>query len=148
MNVNSIRQYAVIPPRWVTWIYENYGISTMINPLFGRYGINIEGNWIPQVDYADPTIRKAIREDTLRAVEIFNALEVRSLPPACYDHIFCWSTPLCSSVIKLILALSVLGIWVAWLHKKTRPDYWTARCGRCHALAVKATPAYSTAAAL
>jgi beta-galactosidase len=71
MNVNSIRQYAVIPPRWVTWIYENYGISTMINPLFGRYGINIEGNWIPQVDYADPTIRKAIREDTLRAVETY-----------------------------------------------------------------------------
>jgi beta-galactosidase len=71
MNVNSIRQYPVIPPRWVTWIYENYDISTMINPLFGRYGISIEGSYVPQVDYADPVIRNAIREETLRAVETY-----------------------------------------------------------------------------
>ena len=71
MNVNSIRQYAVIPPKWVTWIFENYGISTMINPLFGRYGITIDGSWVPNVDYSDPTIRAAIRQETLEAVETY-----------------------------------------------------------------------------
>ena len=30
MGVNSIRQYDVIPPRWVSWIYENYGISARL----------------------------------------------------------------------------------------------------------------------
>ena len=71
MNVNSIRQYAVIPPRWVTWIFENYGISTMINPLFGRYGINIDGSWVPNVDYSDPSIREAITAETMEAIETY-----------------------------------------------------------------------------
>lgn len=71
MGVNAIRQYDDIPPRWVTWIYENYGIRTMVNPLFGRYGLNIDGRWVPVVDYSDPTHRAAIRKATLASVERF-----------------------------------------------------------------------------
>ena len=54
MGVNTIRQYDDIPPRWVKWIYENYGIHTMVNPLFGRYGIDVDGRWVPVVDYSNP----------------------------------------------------------------------------------------------
>ena len=31
MGVNSIRQYAGVPPRWVRYIYEKHGIFTVLN---------------------------------------------------------------------------------------------------------------------
>lgn len=64
LGVNTIRQYDDIPPAWVTWIYDHYGIRTMINPLFGRYGIEVEGRWVPQTDYSDPAHRQAILAQT------------------------------------------------------------------------------------
>ena len=74
-GVNSIRQYDDIPPRWVTWIYENYGIYTMVNPLFGRYGLNIDGAWVPVTDYSDPRTRELILEQTLASAERFKGVE-------------------------------------------------------------------------
>jgi beta-galactosidase len=71
MGVNSIRQYPVIPPRWVRWIYDNYGITTMINPLVGRYGTTMAGRWIPVVDYSDPATRAHLKAETLAAVELY-----------------------------------------------------------------------------
>ncbi len=68
-GTNSIRQYANIPPRWVEWIYDNYGITTMVNPLVGRYGVNVNGRWVPETDYSDPATREAIRAETLAAIE-------------------------------------------------------------------------------
>jgi beta-galactosidase len=70
-GVNSIRQYPDIPPRWVEWIWVNYGISTMINPLVGRYGTEIDGRFVPVTDYSDPTTRAVLRAQTLEAVEKF-----------------------------------------------------------------------------
>ena len=43
MGVNVIRVYTGMQPRWVQYIYENYGIYTMINHSFGRYGLTING---------------------------------------------------------------------------------------------------------
>jgi hypothetical protein len=60
MGVNSIRQYVGIPPRWVEWIYDNYGISTMLNHTVGRYGYTIDGAWIPTVDYSNPRFRELV----------------------------------------------------------------------------------------
>jgi len=37
MGVNSIRQYAGIPPEWVEYIYVNYSINTIINHTMARY---------------------------------------------------------------------------------------------------------------
>jgi len=71
MGVNAIRLYDDVPPRWVSVIYERWGIRTMVNPLFGRYGLTIDGLWVPQVDYANPVHRAAIREQTLASVERF-----------------------------------------------------------------------------
>ena len=60
MGVNAIRQYPDIPPKWVEWIYQRYGIYTVINHTLGRYGISVNGAWVAQTDYANPVIREAI----------------------------------------------------------------------------------------
>lgn len=67
-GVNSIRVYANIPPRWVEWIYDNYGITCMVNPLMGRYGVNVDGTFVPVVDYSDEKHRAAIKKETMDAV--------------------------------------------------------------------------------
>lgn len=53
MGVNTIRLYTGIQPKWVTYIYENYGIYTMLNHSFGRYGLTIDGVWTPVTKYDD-----------------------------------------------------------------------------------------------
>ena len=69
MGVNSIRQYVGIPPRWVQYIYENYGITTMLNHLVGRYGYTLDGTWIPSVDYSDPYFRESVMAEVVSLVE-------------------------------------------------------------------------------
>jgi hypothetical protein len=69
MGVNAIRQYVGIPPRWVRYIHERYGIWTMLNHPVGRYGFTIEGVWYPNVDYADPRMRAALKADVAAQVE-------------------------------------------------------------------------------
>jgi len=71
MGVNSIRQYAGIPVEWVEWIYDNYGIYTMINPLVGRYGTTIGGRFYPRTPYGDPEVRKHLIEETLQVIETY-----------------------------------------------------------------------------
>ena len=53
MGVNTIRIYVGIQPKWIQYIYENYGIYTMLNNSFGRYGLTIDGAWTPVTDYRD-----------------------------------------------------------------------------------------------
>lgn len=68
MGVNAIRQYTGIPPKWVTYIYENYDIHTMINHTFGRYGLTIDGAWVPNTDYANPKVKKHLLEEATKMV--------------------------------------------------------------------------------
>jgi len=63
MGVNAIRLFSDIPPRWVTYIYEKYGIFTAVNHLAGRYGFLVDGVMRSPVDYSDPATRKAIVAD-------------------------------------------------------------------------------------
>jgi len=70
-GVNTIRMFGIMPPRWVTYVYETYGIRTVINHLFGRYGFNVNGQWIPNTNYADPATRQAIKNDILNLVETY-----------------------------------------------------------------------------
>ncbi len=60
MNVNVIRQYTGVPAKWVRYIYENYGIYTMLNNSFGRYGLTIDGVWTPVTDYSDPRTQELL----------------------------------------------------------------------------------------
>jgi len=71
MGVNTIRQYSDIPPRWVTHIFENYSIFTIINHPFARYGVELEGEWIANVDYSDPNLRHFILTDVAEMVAEF-----------------------------------------------------------------------------
>lgn len=60
MGVNAVRMYTGVPAKWITYIYENYGIYTMLNHSFGRYGLTIEGEWVANTEYADPRTRKIL----------------------------------------------------------------------------------------
>ena len=63
MNVNTIRVYDDIPKKWIQYIYTNYGIYTMLNHRFGRYGLTLKGKWVPNTDYSDADTRKLILEE-------------------------------------------------------------------------------------
>ncbi|HSN71187.1 MAG TPA: hypothetical protein VLT59_06750, partial [Steroidobacteraceae bacterium] len=67
-GVNAIRSFTMIPPQWVTYIYREHGIMTVINPLMGRYGYTIGGKWVPFTDYSDPLTRETLKRDTLEIV--------------------------------------------------------------------------------
>jgi hypothetical protein len=54
MGVNVIRQYTGVPARWIKYIYENYGIYTVLNDSFGRYGLTLDGVWTPVTIYSEP----------------------------------------------------------------------------------------------
>ena len=69
MGVNAIRQYVGIPKRWIAYIHERYGIYTVLNPLMARYGYTLDGVWIPVVDYSDPRLRDALKNEIATLVE-------------------------------------------------------------------------------
>ena len=58
MGVNTIRVYAGMPKKWIEYVYTNYGIYTMLNHSFGRYGLTLDGVWTPNTEYSDPKTRE------------------------------------------------------------------------------------------
>ncbi|KAF0201653.1 MAG: cellulase domain containing [Bacteroidetes bacterium] len=69
MNVNTIRVYTGIQPKWITYIYETYGIYTMLNHSFGRYGLTLDGAWEGNTDYADPRVKELLLKEVTALVE-------------------------------------------------------------------------------
>jgi beta-galactosidase len=67
-GINTIRSFAMIPPEWVSYIFKEHGIRTVINPLMGRYGHTIGGEWVPNVDYSDELTRSTLKTDMLEYV--------------------------------------------------------------------------------
>lgn len=72
MGVNAIRQHVGVPARWVRYIYENYGIWTMIYSSFGRYGLTIDGVWYGNTDYENPKVAKALLREAADMVKEYN----------------------------------------------------------------------------
>lgn len=68
MGVNTVRQYTGVPARWIKYIYENYGIYTMLNHAFGRYGLTLDGAWAPNTEYSDPRVRTLLMAEVTRMV--------------------------------------------------------------------------------
>jgi beta-galactosidase/beta-glucuronidase len=62
-GINTIRSFGMIPPEWVTYIYREHGVMTVVNPLMGRYGYSVDGKWIPFTDYSDPRTREVLKRD-------------------------------------------------------------------------------------
>ena len=69
MGVNAIRQYTGIQPKWITYIYENYGIYTMLNHSFGRYGLTIDSAWTPVTDYRDAKTKELLMSEITTLAE-------------------------------------------------------------------------------
>lgn len=63
MGVNAIRVYTGIQTKWIQYIYEKYGIYTMLNHSFGRYGLTLNGVWHPNTEYSDPRVREQLLND-------------------------------------------------------------------------------------
>ncbi|MCF8265639.1 MAG: hypothetical protein K9I99_14155, partial [Melioribacteraceae bacterium] len=71
MGVNAIRQYTGVPPKWVKYIYEEYGIFTILNHSFGRYGVTIDGAYVSNTDYGDPKTKEVLLSEVKAVVEEF-----------------------------------------------------------------------------
>lgn len=69
MGVNTIRVYSGIPKKWIEYIYTNYGIYTMLNHSFGRYGLTLNGTWVVNTEYSDATTKKLLLQETKQMVE-------------------------------------------------------------------------------
>ena len=69
MGVNVIRQYTGAQPKWIQYIYENYGIYTMLNHSFGRYGLTINGAWVPVTDYSDEATQELLLSEVTKLAE-------------------------------------------------------------------------------
>ena len=73
IGVNTLRVYTGIPKKWIAYIYENYGIYTMLNHSFGRYGLTLGDVWFENTEYDDPRVKKLLlRETTQLAQEYKN----------------------------------------------------------------------------
>lgn len=69
MGVNTIRVYTGIQKKWIQYIYEKYGIYTMLNHSFGRYGVTINGAWSPNTEYSDPAVRDFLLKEARQLAE-------------------------------------------------------------------------------
>jgi beta-galactosidase/beta-glucuronidase len=63
MGVNTIRVYTGIPKKWIEYIYTKYGIYTMLNHTFGRYGLTLKGTWVVNTEYSDATTRDLLLQE-------------------------------------------------------------------------------------
>lgn len=75
MGVNSIRVYTGIQPKWITYIYKTYGIYTMLNHSFGRYGVTLNDRYIQVTDYRNPNVRKQLLKEVSELANEFKDTE-------------------------------------------------------------------------
>lgn len=73
MGVNTIRQYIGIPSKWIKYIYENFGIYTVLNHSFGRYGLTIKGRWEPNTDYSNLNVKELLLKEVKDMVNEYKA---------------------------------------------------------------------------
>ena len=71
MGVNTIRQYVGVPPKWIEYIYKNYGIYTVLNHSFGRYGLTLGGTWVANTEYSDPRVNTLLLNEVTSMVESY-----------------------------------------------------------------------------
>lgn len=71
MGVNAIRVYTGIPKQWIEYIYDNFGIYTMLNHSFGRYGLTVDGVWMPNTEYSDPRVRNLLIQEVTQLADEF-----------------------------------------------------------------------------
>jgi hypothetical protein len=70
-GVNTIRSFFDTPPKWVEYIYNKYGIMTIVNHTMGRYGNEASGVWQAKTDYSDKATREGLKNEILAVVNKF-----------------------------------------------------------------------------
>ncbi|MEZ4911914.1 MAG: glycoside hydrolase family 2 TIM barrel-domain containing protein [Saprospiraceae bacterium] len=73
MGVNTIRQYVGVPKKWIEYIYNNYGIFTVLNHSFGRYGLTLDGAWVANTEYSDPRVNKLLLDEVTQMVSDYKS---------------------------------------------------------------------------
>jgi len=63
MGANAVRIYTPMPKKWITYIHEKYGIYTVLNHSFGRYGLTIDGTWQAKTDYANEKVKSLLLDE-------------------------------------------------------------------------------------
>jgi hypothetical protein len=63
MGVNTIRVYSGMPKKWIEYVYTNYGIYTMLNHSFGRYGLTLNGAWVANTEYSNASTRTLLLQE-------------------------------------------------------------------------------------
>ncbi len=71
MGVNAIRISTGVPPRWISYIHERYGIYSIINHYVGRYGATLDGVWHPTIDYSDARMRRMLAAEVAAMVQTY-----------------------------------------------------------------------------
>ncbi len=71
MGVNAIRVYTGVPAKWIKYIYEKYGIYTMLNHSFGRYGLTLSGSWVGNTEYSDPRAKELLISEVKQMAESY-----------------------------------------------------------------------------
>ncbi|WP_027136713.1 hypothetical protein [Gaetbulibacter saemankumensis] len=71
MGVNVIRQYTGVPPKWISYIYENYGIYTLLNHSFGRYGLTINNTWVEITDYRNTDTKSLLMDEVIEMAKAY-----------------------------------------------------------------------------
>lgn len=69
MGVNAIRVYTGIPQRWIEYIYNEFGIYTMLNHSFGRYGLMLDGEWVGNTEYSDPRVIEVLMDEVTQLAQ-------------------------------------------------------------------------------
>jgi hypothetical protein len=68
-GMNAIRVYNGIPAKWVRYIYERYGIWTVVNHALGRYGTTVNGVYQANTDYSNAAVRRVLTAEVLAMVD-------------------------------------------------------------------------------
>ncbi len=71
MGGNAIRAYAGIQPKWVRYIYEKWGVFTVLNHAVARYGVTVNGVFNANTDYSDPAARAVVMAEVEALVDEF-----------------------------------------------------------------------------
>ncbi len=74
MGVNTIRQYTGVPARWIKYIYDNYGIYTLLNHSFGRYGLMLNDKWEANTDYSNSLVKKILIKEVTEMVSEYKSV--------------------------------------------------------------------------
>lgn len=69
MGINALRQFDGVPPEWIEYIYDRWGIMTSVNNFLGRYGMTVDGRWESPINYENPRTREVILESVRTMAE-------------------------------------------------------------------------------